>query len=220
MKSGKEIEQLIQQAVNAAVTTGMDALGKRVQTAIDLGIEVGAAAGAEAAAAVSAKIAERERRKLKRQQQDRRYHDTKLLIRKYRQLNAYYQNAVFDEEDAEAVDEDFAEIMRGFGYPHADETLTADSIRRNYLVSRIIMAHVNTMLAVYGTMCQNTNRAEDKRRWRVLHALYLADEPSTAEQIADREGIERRTVYRDIDACLSDLAVMFFGIDGLERYDA
>lgn len=217
MKDEKKIEQLIQQAVNAAVETGMNTLGKRVQTAIDIGVEVGAAAGAEAAAAVSAKIAERERRKLKRQQQDRRYHDTKLLIRKYRQLNAYYQNAVFDEEDAEKVDEDFEEIMRSFGYPRVDEKLTVDSIRRNYLVSRIIMTHVNTMLTVYETMCQNTHRTEDKRRWRVLHALYLADNPSTAEQIADQEGIERRTVYRDIDVCLSDLAVLFFGIDGLER---
>ncbi len=217
MKDGKKIEQIIQQAVNTAVETGIDALEKRVQTAINIGVEVGAAAGAEAAAAASAKITERERRNLKRQQQDRRYHDTKLLIRKYRQLNAYYQNAVFDEEDAEKVDEDFSEIMRSFGYSCVDKTLTVDSIRRNYLVSRIIMTHVNTMLTTYATMCQNTNREEDKRRWRVLHALYLADEPSTAEQIASQEGIDRRTVYKDIDACLSDLTVLFFGIDGLNQ---
>ena len=50
-----------------------------------------------------------------------------------------------------------------------------------------------------------------------LHDLYLAEEPSTAEQIASREKIDRRTVYKDIDACLSDLSVLFFGIDGLDQ---
>lgn len=109
--------------------------------------------------------------------------------------------------------------MNIFGqkYRDGEKSLTSDSIRRGYLVSRIIMAHVNKMLEVYEVMCQHTRRAEDKRRWRVLYDLYLAEEPSTAEEIASREGIDRRTVYKDIDACLSDLAVLFFGIDGLDQ---
>lgn len=216
MKDEKKIDQLIQQAVNKAVEAGIDVLEKRVQAAIDIGVEIGAAAGAEAATAAAARAAARERRRLQRQQQDRRYHDTKLLIKKYRQLNAYYRNAVFDEEAAGEVDEDFEEIMSSFGQ-HRDEKLTAESIKRSYLVSRIIMAHVNTMLDVYQTMCQNTNRAEEKRRWRVLHAMYLADEPFTAAQVAQQEGIDKRTVYKDIDACLPDLTILFFGTSGLDR---
>ncbi len=211
------IDERIQKAVTAAVEAGITNLEKRIQTAINIGVEVGASAAAEAAYAASSKIAARERRKLQRQQKDRRYHDTKLLIRKYRQLNAYYQNAVYDQEAAAEVDEDFEEIMSIFGqqYRNKEKSLTSDSIRRGYLVSRIIMAHVNKMLEVYETMCQHTHRAEEKRRWRVLYDLYLADEPSTAEQIAEWEGIDRRTVYKDIDACLSDLTVLFFGIEGL-----
>ncbi|MDE7245536.1 MAG: hypothetical protein K2O18_16405 [Oscillospiraceae bacterium] len=216
MRDEKKIEQLIQRAVNAAVEAGIDTLEQRIQAAINIGVEIGAAAAAEAAAAATARAAARERRRLQRQQQDRRYHDTKLLIRKYRQLNAYYQSAVFDEEAAVEVDEDFEEIMRSFGH-HRDEKLTAESIRRGYLVSRIIMAHVNTMLEVYQTMCQHTHRAEEKRRWRVLYAMYLADEPFTAAQVAEQEGIDKRTVYKDIDACLPDLAILFFGTSGLDR---
>ncbi len=213
------IDERIQKALTEAVEAGIANLEKRIQTAINIGVEVGASAAAEAAYAASSKIAARERRKLQRQQKDRRYHDTKLLIRKYRQLNAYYENAVYDEEAAAEVDEDFEEIMSIFGqqYRNKEKSLTSDSIRRGYLVSRIIMAHVNKMLEVYETMCRHTHRAEEKRRWRVLQDLYLANEPSTAEQIAEREGIDRRTVYRDIDACISDLTVLFFGIEALDQ---
>lgn len=217
--SKETTEQRIQVAVEAALEAGIPKLEERIQAAINIGIEIGASAAAEAAYAASSKIAARERRKLQNQRKDRRYHDIKLLIRKYRQLNAYYKNAIYDEKSALEVDEDLEEIMNIFGQKYRDEekSLTSDSIRRGYLVSRIIMAHVNKMLEVYEAMCQNTRRTEDKRRWRVLHDLYLAEEPSTAEEIASREKIDRRTVYKDIDACLSDLAVLFFGIDGLDQ---
>ena len=207
-----EIDRRIEAAVRSAIEAGITDIEEKIRAAIKVGVEVGAAAAAEAAYATASKIAARERRKLQSQRKDKRYHDIKLLVRKYRQLNAYYENAVYDEESAAEVDEDLEEIMNIFGQKYRDEdrNLTSDSIRRGYIVSRIIMAHVNKM-------CQHTHRAEDKRRWRVLHDLYLAEEPSTAEQIASREKIDRRTVYKDIDACLSDLSVLFFGIDGLDQ---
>lgn len=217
MDEKHEMDKRIEAAVRSAIEAGITDIEGKIRAAIEVGVEVGAAAAAEAAATAAAKAAERERKRLQRQQTDKRYHDTKLLIRKYRQLNEYYQNAVFDEEGAEEADEDFEEIMRSFGVSFRDEKITADSIKRNYLVTRVVMAHVNKMLEVFQTMCERSNRASDKRRWRVLHDLYLSEKPSTAEQIASREKIERRTIYKDIDACLSDLSVLFFGIDGLDQ---
>lgn len=217
MDEKHEMDKRIEAAVRSAIEAGITDIEGKIRAAIEVGVEVGAAAAAEAAATAAAKVAERERKRLQRQQTDKRYHDTKLLIRKYRQLNEYYQNAVFDEEGAEEADEDFEEIMRSFGLSFRDEKITADSIKRNYLVTRVVMAHVNKMLEVFQTMCERSNRASDKRRWRVLHDLYLSEKPSTAEQIASREKIERRTIYKDIDACLSDLSVLFFGIDGLDQ---
>ena len=217
MDEKHEMDRRIEAAVRAAIEAGITDIEGKIRAAIQVGVEVGAAAAAEAAATAAAKAAERERKRLQRQQVDKRYHDTKLLIRKYRQLNEYYQNAVFDGDGAEEADEDFEEIMRSFGVSFRDEKITADSIKRNYLVTRVVMAHVNKMLDVFQTMCERSNRASDKRRWRVLHDLYLAEKPSTAEQIASREKIERRTIYKDVDACLSDLSVLFFGIDGLNQ---
>lgn len=188
-----------------------------MRAAIEVGVQIGAAAGAEAAATAAAKVTERERKRLQRKQTDKRYHDTKLLIRKYRQLNEYYQNAVYDEEAAEEVDEDFEEIMRSFGVSFKEKELTADSIRRNYLVTRVVMAHVNKMLDVFKAMCERSNRASDKRRWSILCGLYLADVPVTAEELARQEGISKRAVYDIVDRCIPDLTILFFGISGVEE---
>lgn len=216
MEENHEIDKSIEAAVRSAIEAGITDIEAKIQTAIKVGVEIGAVAGAEAAATAAAKVAERERRRLQCQQTDKRYHDTKLLIRKYRQLNQYYQNAVFDVKGAEETDEDFEEIMRSFGVSFRDEKITADNIKRNYLVTRVVMAHVNKMLDVFRAMCERSKRASDKRRWRVLHGLYLADIPTTAEELARREKISKRMVYGDVDACISDLTVLFFGMSGLD----
>lgn len=211
-----EIDKRIEAAVRRGIEAGIGDIEERIRAAIEVGVQIGAAAGAEAAATAAAKVTERERKRLQRQNADKRYHDTKLLIKKYRQLNEYYQNAVYDKEAAEEVDEDFEEIMRSFGVSFKEKELTANSIRRNYLVTRVVMAHVNKMLDVFQTMCEKSNRASDKRRWKILNDLYLAEEPTTAEELAQQENISKRAVYDIVDRCIPDLTILFFGICGIE----
>ena len=212
-----EIDKHIEAAVRRAIEAGIGDIEDKIRAAIEVGVQIGAAVGAEAAATADAKGTERERKRLQRQQIDKRYHDTKLLIRKYRQLNEYYQNAVYDEEAAEEVDEDFEEIMCSFGVSFQDKKITADSIKRNYLVTRVVMTHVNKMLDVFHTMCERSNKVSDKRRWRILHDLHLAEIPVTAEELAQQENISKRAVYDIVDRCIPDLTILFFGISGIEE---
>lgn len=79
------------------------------------------------------------------------------------------------------------------------------------------MTHVNKMLEVYHIMCDRSQRADDARHWRVLENLYIADEYTTADRIAQEEHIDRRTVYKDIDVCISDLTALMFGVSGIEQ---
>ena len=134
MEEKHEMDKRIEAAVRSAIEAGITDIEEKIRAAIKVGVEVGAAAAAEAAYATASKIAARERRKLQSQRKDKRYHDIKLLVRKYRQLNAYYENAVYDEESAAEVDEDLEEIMNIFGQKYRDEdrNLTSDSIRRGY----------------------------------------------------------------------------------------
>ena len=216
MTSKDEAKALIEAAVTAAVEASMRELDEKLQAAVNLGVTIGAAAGAEVGAKAAVKAVERERRAYRKKQYDWKYQNTKLLLRNYRRLNAYYQNAIFSIEDAEEADESFEDIMRSMGRP-ADEEIFVESIQKNYLATRIIMTHVNKMLDCYQIMCERSNRQDDKRHWRVLEEMYLSENYTTAEQIARQEHIDKRTVYKDIDVCAADLTALFFGVGGIER---
>lgn len=216
MTKQEEVKALIEAAVTAAVEASMRGMDEKLQAAVNLGVTVGAAAGAEVGAKAAVKAVERERKAYRKRQYDWKYQNTKLLLRNYRRLNAYYQNAIFSIEDAEEADESFEDIMRSMGRP-ADEEIFVESIQKNYLATRIIMTHVNKMLECYQIMCERSNRQDDKRHWRVLEEMYLSENYTTAEQIARQEHIDKRTVYKDIDVCAADLTALFFGVGGIER---
>ena len=57
---------------------------------------------------------------------------------------------------------------------------------------------------------------EGQGRYRVIYWMYLSeDESKTAEDIAEMENVVVRTVFRDIKTAYEELAVLFFGIDGV-----
>lgn len=208
---------LIEAAVTVAVEACMKGIDEKIEAAVNLGVTVGATAGAEAGAAAALKAVERMRRNIKKQEYDWKHHNTKLLLRNYRRLNEYYQNAVFDMEGAVEADDSFEEILRSMSGKDTDDDILVASIQKNYLTTKIIMTHVNKMLECYEIMCERSNRPEDARRWRVLDSLYISGDYTTAEEIARREGIDKRTVYRDIDTCADDLTALFFGVGGIEH---
>lgn len=216
MTNKDEVKAIIEAAVTAAMEAGVRGLDEKLQAAVNLGVTIGAATGAEVGAKAAMKAVERERRAYRKKQYDWKYQNTKLLLRNYRRLNAYYENAIFSIEDAAEADVNFEEIMRSMGRP-ADEEIFVESIQKNYLATRIIMTHVNKMLECYEVMCERSNRQDDKRHWRVLEGLYLSENCTTAEQIAKQEHIDKRTVYKDIDLCAADLTALFFGVGGIER---
>lgn len=216
MTSREEAKALIEAAVNAAMEASMRNIDEKLQAAVNLGVTIGAATGAEVGAKAAIKAVERERKAYRRQQYDWKYHNTKLLLRNYRRLNTYYENAVINVKDAEEADESFEDIMRSMGRP-ADEEIFVESIQKNYLATRIIMTHVNKMLDCYEIMCKRSSRQDDARHWRVLNELYLTEDYTTAEEIAKQEHIDKRTVYKDIDVCAADLTALLFGVGGIEN---
>lgn len=218
-----DIQEIISAAVAAAHEAGIKGMDEKMEAAINLalpigikiGAEIGGKIGAETGAAAAIEAIEREMESYRKQQYDWRFQNTKLLLRNYRRLNKYYENAIFTSEDAEETDESFESIMRGAGRAGNDK-IFVESIQKNYITTKIIMAHVNKMLECYEIMCKRSKRQDDARHWRVLEGLYIADDYTTAAEIARREHIDKKTVYRDIDKCVADLTALFFGVAGID----
>lgn len=185
--------------------------GEMFYQAIKQAAEIGATAGAEKAAAVI----ESEHRKFRSDRFDKQYANTRLLLRHYRSLNAHYSNAVWEKEEDTSDDfVDFMELMNSKGYSDA---VVVDTIKKSAEKTRVIMQHVNKMLGIYKKQCEHSTYAEDLRHWRVIKALYLSPSRVTADTVAEREKINRRTVYKDVDAAVEVLTMLLFGIDGIEK---
>ena len=214
---GEDLNSIIQTAVMAAFEVANRNIEEKIREAIELGTKIGAAVGAEVGAKSAIKAVERERKKFREKQYDRRYHNTKLLLQNYRNLNEYFKNAVFEIEQAEEYDETFIDIMEIMTHKGYSDEIYVESIKKSTVHTKIIMTHVNRMLEVYEIMCERSSRVDDKRHYRVLKAMYLDEKRTPAQVIADRENIDKRTVYKDIDAAVSCLTTLFYGISGIEK---
>lgn len=212
-----DVETMIQTAVISAFEVANRNLDEKLQKAIEAGTKIGATVGAEVGAKAAVKAIEREKKKLKEKQYDRRYHNTKLLMQHYRTLNEHYLNAVFDTKTAENASETFADIIELMDCGTYDEALYIESIKQSCIRTKVIMAHVNKMIEIYKIMCERSKRVDVKRHWRVLNAMYISEIKQTASEIALKENIDKRTVYKDIDTCIADLTTLLFGIDGIVK---
>ena len=71
------------------------------------------------------------------------------------------------------------------------------------------------MLNLYRISCEQSGKAEEMRRYRILHAAYIAPEKKSAEEIARENCVEKRTYYSDLGKAVKPLSALIFGIDGI-----
>lgn len=152
-----------------------------------------------------------------KEKHDKKLHSTKLLMEHYREFKQHEENAVSDLYTALSVSDDIYDIlgvMQGYGKnPSANKV---ESIEKSAFRTKMIMAHVDSMLAVYQKNCEGSQVPELVRRYRVVIKAYVAQERKSVEQIAEEECCDIATVYRDKKKALEDLAALIFGIDGIK----
>lgn len=101
-----------------------------------------------------------------------------------------------------------------YSYSYNDG-LYIESIKRSQERTAIILRHIDKMMEYYRIDCEQNGTEEDVRRCKVVMATYIEEPKKPAQDIADTFGIERRTVYRDINVAMKQLTALIFGIDGL-----
>lgn len=150
----------------------------------------------------------KEQERQREENYDRRLHNTKLLMEKYKGFVVHSESAVYDASQV-SEDEEFNEIVDlmdcgGHG-------ISIESVRQSVARTRVIIHHIDTMLQFYEFKCNQSGKAEDARRFRVLKGLYLNEERKSPDDIAAEEGVDVRTIYRDQNAALRDLSALIFG---------
>ena len=210
-KKDKTIDKALQEVFAGCDPTTREVIGNAFDAVIKRAAEVGAEVGAKAVI----DAVENERRKYRSERYRKQYANTRLLLQHYRSLNSHYANAVWqDDEDDPDEFLDIMELMSGRGY---SDVMFVDSIRKSSEKTRIIMRHVNKMLDEYRKMCENSKHPDDMRHWRVIKALYLSPNMISADDVAEMVHINKRTVYKDVDAAVDDLTLLFFGVEAIEK---
>ena len=154
-----------------------------------------------------------EREKERKSRQDRRLHNTRLLLKNYRLLKEHTKGAIFRANQAR---ERAVDILDGLNDYEMDDGLYIESIKKSQQRTLIILAHIDQMLELYKAYCYNSGNPENIRRYGVVMATYIDEPKKSALEIAGTFGIEKRTVYKDIKAAANPLTVLFFGIDSLQ----
>ncbi len=163
---------------------------------------------ADAAAAKAIEIYEAKEAERHKSSEDKKLKNVKLLLKEYRSLKAYADNALCDA--SQLNDLVIRELIGFSDY----EKYKVESIQNQIVTTKTIMQHVETMLNIYKIRCTTSIREDMRRRWRVIESAFITGETApTYEEIAEREIIDTRTVYKDIDKACKDLSSLFFGID-------
>ena len=189
---------------------GYAAVGARMlEIATARGIEKGIEAGVRAAMDYLAE----EREKTRKSRYDRRLHNTRLLLKNYRSFKKHAEGAIYN---AKQVKESAIDILDGLDDAMLGNETYIDGIKKSQQRTIIILHHVEEMLRFYRISCEQSGKPEEMRRYRIIMGLYIDDEKMTAQQISEKEGIEIRTIYKDVTAAIKPLSALIFGIDSLK----
>lgn len=168
----------------------------------------------ETAARAGVEAYKEEHAKAENERSNRILNNAKKLVTNYRRFKGMCENSVYDKNTtADAELKDVLELMSG---NFRDKDFTILSIKEKVSRTKMIMEHVDAMIGVYRHHCEISPDPEELRRYRIIEALYLTDEPMKPADVAEHEAITVSTVYRDVEKACRKLSVLFFGIDGVK----
>jgi hypothetical protein len=179
---------------------------RMVEIAIQRGIDAGTKSAVD--------YIKEEKKAQRKGRYDRRLRNTRLLLKNYRMFKLHVQGAVYTSKGKESA----IDILDGLDDYTFNDDLYIESIKRSKERTLIILDHVDEMLHYYRIICEESGKAEEMRRYRVIKATYIDEEKKSAHEIGAQEHIETRTVYKDINAAIKPISALMFGIDSLKVY--
>lgn len=160
---------------------------------------------AKAAANAAIEAYENHKSQQEKKKHDRRLRNIKLLLKHYRALVLHCEKLEEDLikfENTSIQDLDIDEI----------NLESIESIKQSKTKSIAMVYFVRGKMEAYKQSCSE----EELKYFRVLEMKYLTKRKYTIREIAERERVDRATVYRYLDKALEELPVIFFGVAAIQ----
>ncbi len=140
---------------------------------------------------------------------DKRYHNTKLLLRNYHEFK---QHCIECSNSLDEID-DTLEVWE-LTLARSDEDYIR-SAKRTKVRTQIIVDLIDRFLEVHR---QEANRRKDQnklRRASIIDQMYISDN-LTMEKLAEVFECDVATISRQHRTAINELSILFFGIEGLK----
>lgn len=140
---------------------------------------------------------------------------TKDMLSSYRRMKkTLSEEKEFSEEEKKELRwkfiEDFMGISGAFESKTEQAVINSEKKRQENLYC---IQCIENAVALYADECEKSSSEEEKRRYRELYALYIGDEILTVPEIAERERISEKTVYKDLGIAYKIVAVYLLGVE-------
>ncbi|MBF0779792.1 MULTISPECIES: hypothetical protein [unclassified Granulicatella] len=129
---------------------------------------------------------------------DWRYHNTELLLSKYRLLKKHCQTIV---EDLEIYEDSVYNL----------EELTLHALMKHKVKTAKMLDYFENALESYRILCVKTETG--KRRFNIVYHLYISGIQMSQKEIAEYYNIDRTTIFRNRRKFIHDLSFVLWGLD-------
>lgn len=143
---------------------------------------------------------------------DKKIHNVKLLLQNYKLLKQSTANAFYEKTENITLREILEEIM-------CDSThifSTVESIKTSVTKTEIMLEHIDNMLNIYKSICENSSNENSKRGYFVIYNRYINNDSMKIEDIAKHFRITKSMVYKISDNACKALAMLIFGVDSIK----
>ena len=154
--------------------------------------------------------AEKEKQRWQKEQRDRRLHNTRLLLKHYREFKEHCKQGVYDSRLVETDSDIMLSLMSV-----KDDSVFLQSVTTSILRTRTLIEHMDNMLSVYKSIAKDEGEVE-QRRYKIIRETYITAKKKTTKELAEELKVTVRTVQIDLKAAEEKLSVLFFGADGIK----
>lgn len=167
---------------------------------------------AEIAAKAGIEAYKEEQKKAEKNKKTQKVKDTKRQLAAYRQIKRQLreEKTFTYEEEQEYRWKCIKDLMENSYVGKSDRIIDDEEKRRQE--SMYTVYRIENAMKMYKEEVELSCNEEDKRRYREIYDMHIADQPVSVQDLAERENISDKTVYRDIGIAYKIVAFYLYGI--------
>lgn len=138
----------------------------------------------------------------------------KKMLSSYRRMKATLSEEVeFTEEEKIELRWKFVEDLMGSSKAIVSRSeMTVIDTEKKRQENLYCIHCIENAVRLYGEECDKSTSEEGKRRFRELCAMYIDEVPMSVSEIAEKENVSEKTVYKDIGIACKIIAVYLLGM--------